>query len=405
MTKLRVAHIITQMELGGAQRNTLYTVMHLDSARFEPFLMSGPGGLLDEEARSSGVFYFVIRDLVRPVRPFKDIRAFIDIYRHLRHLRPDIVHTHSSKAGILGRVAAYLAGVPVILHTYHGFGFTPEQRGFVRRGFVGVEKFCGWLSTHLVFVSSTNRAEARQRGIGLRTPNSLIRSGIPIHLETHAGTHYRGQEKRKPGRAMREKLKIPENAWVVITVGNFKPQKNMLDAARVAERVLLLAPDIHFLLVGDGDERETVKRFVDERSLGDRVHLLGWLKRRDDVRNAMHWSRCFLLTSLWEGLPRALVEAFAAKLPAVCYAVDGVSDILKDGETGFEVPPRDIERAAEKVLWLKAHPEEAREMGRQGWERVRDEFDIDRMVRQQEGLYDKLFAEVPLKEYYKLPAS
>ncbi|OGR90491.1 MAG: hypothetical protein A2992_00270 [Elusimicrobia bacterium RIFCSPLOWO2_01_FULL_59_12] len=139
---------------------------------------------------------------------------------------------------------------------------------------------------------------------------------------------------------------------------------------------------------------------MDERRLGDRVHLLGWLKRRDDVEDILKFSNCFLLTSLWEGLPRALVEAFAAKLPAVAYATDGVKDILIEGETGFPVPPGDIEQAAQKILWLKANPEPAAQMGARGRKRIEKEFDIQEMVRLQETLYDKLVSEVPLKEHY-----
>src|ERR1700687_255312 len=145
-TRPRVAHIITQLELGGAQRNTLYTVGHLDSEHFEPLLICGRDGILDEEAKAGTWPTHFVRGLDRPVNPIKDTLALIAIYRLLRELKPHIVHTHSSKAGILGRIAADLAGVPVIIHTYHGFGFTPVQSRPVRRAFVMLEKFCARLS-------------------------------------------------------------------------------------------------------------------------------------------------------------------------------------------------------------------------------------------------------------------
>src|SRR5262245_43414846 len=129
--KLRVAHIITQLELGGAQKNTLYTVAHLDPQRFEPTLLCGQGGLLKDEAKRGKWHTYFLRPLVRPVRPWKDAAALVSLYRKLRELKPHIVHTHSSKAGILGRIAAYLAGVPVIIHTFHGFGITPQQSSAV----------------------------------------------------------------------------------------------------------------------------------------------------------------------------------------------------------------------------------------------------------------------------------
>ncbi len=353
MAKLRVAHIITQLELGGAQRNTLYTVTHLDTQRFEPCLIAGPGGILDDETRNTGIPTFFIPTLVRPIRPIKDVRALVAIYKLLRTIQPDIVHTHSSKAGILGRVAAYLAGVPVIVHTFHGFGFTPQQRRPLKWLFIGIEKLCAWMTTHLV----------------------------------------------------RQECGIPKDAWVVAYVGNFKPQKNPLDLVRVAERVVASAPDTHFVLIGDGEQAVDVQSYVTSHGIENRVHVLGWRKRRDDIREVLKSSNCFLLTSLWEGLPRSLVETFAVGRPAVAYAVNGVLDILKDGENGFLIPPGEIEKAAEKVLWLKDHPEDAKRMGERGQRIVEKEFDIDLMVRQQEELYDKLFKDVPLKEHYKFHGS
>ncbi len=402
MARLRIAHIITQMELGGAQRNTLYTVTHINPEQFETCLITGEGGLLDDETRASGTHCFFIPSLIRPIRPWKDLIALIQIYRCLRRVQPDVVHTHSSKAGILGRIAAYLAGVPVIVHTFHGFGITPQQTKGVRKLFVGMERLCALLSTHLIFVSESNRRTAENLQIGMQKPWSIIRSGIPIRMDTPTPSAFSGENMRRSDKSIQNKLKIPENAWVVTYVGNFKPQKNTRDLIRIAERTLLLAPDIYFLLIGNGEEREAVKRYAEERHVEERVHFLGWLKRKDDIQEVMAFSNCFLMTSLWEGLPRALVEAFAARLPAVAYAVDGISDILKEGETGFPIPPGDIELASQKLLWLKSHPDKAREMGINGRQKIEKDFDIDYMVRQQEELYDKLFEAVPLKEAYHL---
>lgn len=382
--KLRVAHIITQLELGGAQRNTLYTVGHLNRDSYEPILITGPNGLLDEEAKAASWPTHFVRFLVRPIRPIKDVIAFVSIYRLLRRLKPHIVHTHSSKAGILGRIAAYFAGVPVILHTFHGFGFTPEQPSLVRRLFLFLERFCARLSTHLIFVSKDNEEEAQTLGIAGSRPHSLIRSGIVFE---------------KPAAAdIRKELNLPNEAWLVSTVGNFKPQKNPMDLARTAKAVLAQSADIHFLLVGDGEQRASLERYIGSEGIAQNVHLLGW---RHDAPQILAASDCFLLTSLWEGLPRALVEAALAGLPSVAYSVNGVKDILIEGETGFPVPPHDTAAAAEKILWIKNHPAEARKFAQKARTRVENEFDIDKMVRQQEDLYQKLYEAVPLKNYYE----
>jgi glycosyltransferase involved in cell wall biosynthesis len=380
---LRVAHLITQLELGGAQRNTLYTLDHLDKQRFEPWLITGLGGQLDGEVKMGGVPAHFVSCLQRDVHPLLDLIALVQLYKLLRRLRPHVVHTHSSKAGILGRVAAYLAGVPVIVHTYHGFGFTPSQSEFVRKNYVRLERACAFLTQHLVFVSEDNRQEAARERISGRATASLIRSGIAV--QSFAATEVRAS------------LGIPDHAWIAISVGNFKPQKNPMDLLKVACEATSQDPDIHFLLLGDGELRPQAEQYAQSQGRAERIHFLGW---RKDARSLLAASNCFVLTSLWEGLPRALVEAFAEGLPAVAYAVNGVKDILIEGQNGFPVETGNTAKVVEKLLWLKAHPGEAQHLGAAGRARIQEEFDIDRMVRSQESLYESLWQAVPLKEYY-----
>ncbi len=382
--KLRVCHIITKLELGGAQQNTLYTVGHLPRDQYDPTLVTGVGGMLDDEARTLTFPIYFVPSLIRSIHPLKDVLATIALYQKLREIQPHIVHTHSSKAGILGRIAAYLAGVPIIIHTFHGFGFTPTQRPLVRKAFILIEKFCALLSTHLIFVSQANQTEAEALGIGRSKSKSLIRSGIA--LQTPEGEN------------LRKETAIPSEAWVITSVGNFKPQKNPLDLADIAIAVTQKDPAVHVCLLGDGPLRTAAEDRVKAHNASERIHFLGW---RRDARAIVAQSDCFLLSSLWEGLPRALVEAFAAKRPAVAYAADGVRDILEDHQTGFLIPPGNTALAVEKLLWLKNHPKEATAMGAAGYARIQSEFDIDTMVRQQETLYQALYTSVPLKNYYE----
>jgi len=383
---LRVAHIITMLELGGAQGNTLYTVTHLDRKQVEPFLICGRGGMLDDDALKGNWPTHFLDSLVRPLHPIKDVVAAIQMYRLLRLLKPQIAHTHSSKAGILGRIAAYLAGVPVIIHTFHGFGFTPDQPRWLHTLYVWAEKFCAKLSTHLIFVSEDNRQEASALGIGQGVPNSLIHSGIHLKAAIPA--------------AVRSELKIPPSAWVVASVGNFKPQKNPMDLARVARAVVAKDPSVHFVLLGDGPLRAEVENWVSQQNLSANVHFTGW---RRDAAEWVAGSDAFLLTSLWEGLPRALVEAGAQRKPSVAYAVNGVKDLLKEGVNGFPIEAGQWEKAAEQLLWLRQHPVEALRMGTEARRQVETGFDIDQMVKDQQSLYTTLYNAVPLKETYGLP--
>ena len=182
---IKVVHVVTRLDFGGAQQNTLYTVSHLDRRRFEPVLVCGPGGYLDKDAQSLGgpprpVVVRFIEDLGREINPLRDLAAFFQLWGTLRELGPDIVHTHSSKAGILGRFAARLAGVPHIVHTFHGFGFHDRMRPAVRGLFVLLERLAARVSQRLIFVSRANMRAARDLGLGDPARHVLIRSAVRL---------------------------------------------------------------------------------------------------------------------------------------------------------------------------------------------------------------------------------
>jgi len=385
---LKVCHLITQLELGGAQQNTLYTVKNLNRLNFAPFLVTGIGGMLDEEAQKKTWETIFIPSLVRRVHPFLDMVSLWHLYRLFRERKPHILHTHSSKAGILGRIAGYLAGVPVIIHTFHGFGFTPTQSPLVYRLFVGLEKCCALLSTHLIFVAQDNQTEAQLLKIGRERSQSVIRSGIEMHTAVPT--------------PLRAELGIPEGTWLVVSVGNFKPQKNPLDLIKTAQAVINQDPQVHFILVGDGPLRSEAETLAETLGIRAHVHFLGWRRDAPAITAA---ANAFLLTSLWEGLPRALVEAMSQHIPSVAYAVNGIKDLLVEGETGFPIEAGQWAQAAEKLLWIKAHPAEARILAQGAYLKVQTDFNIDQMVRAQEKLYADLYDKVPLKEVYGFSTS
>lgn len=378
--KIRVCHIITLLELGGAQQNTLYTSAHLDRRRFEVSLVAGPGGLLDDEARSIPFMEtHWIPELVREVSPARDFVALLKLTALLRRLKPDLVHTHSSKAGILGRWAAHLAGVGAVVHTVHGFGFHPGMPSLKRQWFRTLETWTAPLTTRFLAVSQANLDCAVRSGIFPPGRASLIRSGVELAaFRNGAG---RG--------SLRTELKISPDAPVVGMVGCLKPQKAPVDFVKVAAEVSRRVAGAHFLLVGDGELRGAVERVVVQHSLAGRFHLLGW---RRDIPSLFKNIDVLALTSLWEGLPRVVPEAMAASLPVVATRVDGTPEAVVEGETGFLVEPGDVSAMADKISWLLEHPEVARSMGLKGRERV-GEFDIDLMVDRLEALYESLLSE------------
>ena len=376
---IRVCHVITLLELGGAQENTLYTVSHMKPP-FVPALVCGPGGILDEDARRLGVRVRYVPSLCRAVRPARDLAAFLALVRVFREERPDIVHTHSSKAGILGRLAARRARVPKIVHTIHGYGFHVGQPWAQNRTFLALERLAARCTDRFIAVSRANLEE----GLALRlfTPDkvSLIRSGIA--LREFGGAPSGPGEPVLRG-SLRRELGLPEDAPLVGMVACLKPQKSPLTFVEVAARVARDVPGAVFVVAGDGELRSAVERRAAELGLEGRLRLLGW---RRDIPNVMASLDVLLHTSLWEGLPRVLPEAIASGVPIVATRVDGTRDILLDGSTGIVCAAGDVEALAGGVRRLLLD----RNLGRFLAGRARAvlrEFDIDEMVRSQERLY------------------
>jgi glycosyltransferase involved in cell wall biosynthesis len=378
---IRVAHVITRLDLGGAQDNTLHTVRHL-RAPFAPFLVAGPGGFLDDETGRSGLETHFVPSLVRPIRPWRDAVAVAALVRLFRRLRPEIVHTHSSKAGILGRAAAGLAGVPVVVHTIHGFGFHPGQNRALGTALLIAERAVRPLTTHVVTVSRAH--VERGAAMGLLDPerSSVIRSGV--HLgEIRAAAEARGRE------AQRARLGLEGTGPIVGMVACLKPQKAPLDFVETAARVAQERPEALFVIAGDGDLRAAVEARARALGIEARLRLLGW---RRDIPDLLAALDVLVLTSRWEGLPRVIPEAIAASVPVVATAVDGSAEILRDGENGFLAAPGDVAGLASRITRLLTHPD----LGRKVTAAARpllEEFDIDRMVRRQEALYSRLLAE------------
>ncbi len=382
---LRVCHVITLLELGGAQENTLYTVAHL-GAGFLPSLVCGPGGILDDDAKRLGVPLRFVPALGRPVRPHRDLAALLALVRIFRRERPDIVHTHSSKAGILGRLAARLASVPRVVHTIHGYGFNASQSWPQHRTYLALERLAARFTHRFIAVSRANRED----GIALRlfTPErvSLIRSGVKL-LEFERASRPDGGTARRNG--LRRELGLPQEAPLVGMVACLKPQKSPLTFVDVAARVARDVPGAVFVVAGDGELRGEVERRAVELRLGGRLRLLGW---RRDVPKVLASLDVLVHTSLWEGLPRVLPEAIASGVPIVATSADGTTDILKDGSTGIVREPGDVEGLASGVTRLLRDRDFARALAERA-RSVLGEFDIDEMVRAQERLYLCLFEE------------
>jgi glycosyltransferase involved in cell wall biosynthesis len=389
MNKIKVVHIITKLELGGAQQNTLYTVEHLDKTKFEVYLLTGCGGILDESAKllakKSFVKVYFIKNLVREINIIRDILAFIEILELLAKIKPQIIHTHSSKAGVIGRWAAFFLNFFTkkkikILHTFHGFAFSRFHNFFIRNFYIFLEFFTAIISDKLIFVSLDNIKTAKKYKIGSNKKYVLIRSGIKITDFYKASFDKELREKK------RSELQISLLEKVITTIGPFKPQKNLSDFIKMAKIVVEKLPQqkIKFLIAGDGEQRNKLLWMTKKLQLEDKIKFLSWYK---DIKGLLAATDVFVMTSLWEGLPRSAVEALVAGIPVVAYAVDGLNDIVRSGENGFLVQPKDYNTLAEHIVYLLKHEDILEKFKKNAVGTIEKSFDIDYMVIQQEELY------------------
>ena len=381
-SKIRVIHIITKLELGGAQQNTLFTVRKLDSSKFEPVLITGKKGILVSQARFlRGVKCVFVSTLHRRIHPVGDLLVFFHLLVILHHAKREnprvIVHTHSSKAGILGRWAAFTAGIRTIVHSVHGFGFHDYQNPWLKKLFIFLEKITAKITSQIIFVSQADFRRAIQLGICRpKGQGRVIRSGIDLKK------FWRGQNTSVKHRKSIDRKSSP----LVGMIACFKPQKSPLDFIYMAARVSQVFPQTRFMLVGDGQMRPEINRLAEKLSIRDRLILAGWKK---DIKQILLTFDVLVLTSLWEGLPRVLVEATALGIPIVATHINGNHEIIRHGVNGYLVPPRESSVMAEKVISLLRNPGQL-SYTEEDRRSLLDGFDINYMVKQQEQMYLQL---------------
>jgi glycosyltransferase involved in cell wall biosynthesis len=370
---IRVLHVLSHLEPGGAQDNTLLTVAGLDRSRYVVDVAAGPGPLAGRAAEVADHLY-VLDTLHRSLADPGIGPAFARLWRLCQSY--DVVHTHGSKAGVLGRVAARGRHVPAIVHTMHGLPVTVGTGRAERVPLLAAERLATRCSDRVVFVCRTNAVEAERLGLGVNGKARVIVSGVLPGYVASTG-----------GPAVRAALGIPLTAPVVGTITRFMPQKAPLDFVAAAARVLATLPAAHVVVVGDGPDREQVRAAA---AGFPRLHLLGY---RSDVGDVIDACDVMAFSSLWEGLGRALTESVLAGKPVVSTAVDGVPELVVPGETGELVPPRRPDLLAARILDVLALPDRGASLGAAGAQRIAGEFDVERMVSDIDALYQEVLAE------------
>jgi len=385
-----IAHVITESTpFGGAQRNTLLTLQGLRRDGYPVELICGPGGPLIERAAALDVPVHVVEDLVRPIMPVKDCRTLIQLYKLFRSRRYHIVHTHSTKAGFLGRLAAWWAGVPIIIHTIHGYPFE-MHRGWRASLYTALERCIGSVTDSMICVGEIIRQDV-----------AAWKWGGPEKLVTiYSGIDFSSYVARCTAVEIKQALGIT-GAWPIVgSIGHLveaKAQHYLIDAIALLKNKF---PQIKLLLVGEGRLRPRLESQIQERGLGAHVELLG---ERDDIADLLNAFDIYAMSSRYEGVGRALTEAMYWGLPIVVTSVNGVKELIVHGETGLLVPPHDSRALAACIDRLASTPELGKRLGANARHKAQELMDSERMIKAIEDLYSKLVWSAPSPQRRRLP--
>ena len=381
---VRVARVIARLNIGGPAQHTILLTAGLDRRRFATTLITGVVGPSEgdftPEALACGVEPVVIPELGRAIRPGRDAAALVKLWRLFRRLRPHIVHTHTAKAGTLGRLAARLAGVPATVHTFHGHVLDGYFAPAVTRAFITVERVLARTTNRLVTVSPRLRADLLAMGIGRPERVEVIPLGLDLE---------RFQRAPAPPE-LRPTIGLAGGTPLLGIVGRLVPIK---DHATLFQAMALLpagpwAP--HLLVVGDGEERPRLERLAGRLGLDARIHFLGW---RADLETILPELDVVICASRNEGTPVALIEAMAAGVPVLSTEVGGVADLVAHGETGWMVPPADPGAMAEGIRHLLAEPGLRAGLAEAGRRVALERHGVTGLIRRVELLYESVIHE------------
>ncbi len=383
---MRVAHIITRLIVGGAQENTLASVLGLRrKPELEVRLLSGPTagpeGSLEPAVSAVPALLTVIPDLVRPLHPWKDWRAWRHLTSWLRDWHPDIVHTHSGKAGVLGRLAARRARVPVIVHTIHGPSFGAFQGRLANGLFLAAERLAGRVTTHFVAVADALSRQYLTAGIGRPEQYSRIFSGFALAPFLSA----------RPDPALRQRLGLAPDDFVVGKIARLFKLKGHEDLIDVAPELVRSCPRLRFLLVGEGAWRARFEAEIARQGL-TRHFVFAGLVAPGAVPAYIALMDVLVHLSLREGLARSLPQALAAGRPVIAYDCDGAREVCRDQETGFLLEPGDRRGLVKRILELAGDPARRAQLGQRGRELVREDFAVEKMVEALHALYLRLWS-------------
>lgn len=377
-SRIKVLHILTRLIAAGADENTIYTVQGINDRYFESHLMVGAESEIIKEVRSRGVTVILIKPLVRNIHLIKDLMALIYIYKNIVRNRYTIVHTHTAKAGILGRIAAKLAGVPVIIHTLHGLSFHEFMPIFQKRLFILLEKLVGRFTDLYISVGENIKWKSINAGIGKANKYITIYSGMNLK---------KFENVKVDVNKYKESLGIDINDLIIGTVARLEPRKGPHFFIDVISLINQEFTNFKAVIVGIGSFRKQLEKKVRLLGLEKKVIFTGF---RSDIAEIMSIFDIICLTSLWEGIPRVLIQGAKLEKPLIAFDIDGNSEIIHDEINGFLISPIDIQTFAKKTLMLLNNEKLRMKMSRQSKLNIDNRWEKEVMVKAIKECYIKL---------------
>jgi glycosyltransferase involved in cell wall biosynthesis len=388
---MRIVHVITRLIVGGAQENTLLSVAGLhhhfhDDVTLITGPAEGPEGDLFARATDQGLKVELFPDLVRPIRPIVDLKAYRGLRAVFRRIQPEVVHTHSSKAGILGRAAAWDEHVPAIVHTIHGMPFGPFETPLKNRMYIALERWAARRCHAIVSVCDAMTAQALAAGVGRPDQFQTVYSGMDADAFL---------KPRRSREQVRSELGLADDEIAFATVARLFELKGHDDLIAVAREVLELNPKVKFVWIGDGILRDRL--IADLERLGiRRSFILTGLVAPERIPELLGGVDVVIHPSLREGLARVLPQALLVGRPDISYDIDGAREVVLP-ETGILLKPRDLDGLRKAILRLATDPRLREAMGAEGRQRFADQFRHETMTSQLHSLYERLLDPVPVR--------
>ena len=370
-SKIKVFHLITHSFWGGAQKICYEIVKNLDKEKFKVEVGAKGGGELEKKLQKEKIKFFNFDFLERDFSLIKDIQAFFSLYFFFKKRKYDVLHCHSTKAGILGRLAGKLAGIKKIYFTAHGWGFyNKEEYGWAKKILVFLEKISARASSKIICVSEKIKEDALKEKIADEKKFLVIKNGVDA-------------PKKNFREVVREELKIKKNEIVFGFVGRLSYPKDPLMFIKAAKKVSKNFDNLKFLIIGDGPLRKKCEDFLKKEKLKN-VFLLGE-KKPEETQKYMFSFDIFCLTSKFEGLPLTIIEAMHCGIPALGTKVGGMPELIKDGENGFLVTS--FEELVDKMTLLIKNPSLREKLGKNAKKLAQKYFSLERMIKDYERLY------------------